>query len=143
MARCAWASSFFLPDNRHSQIVITCHPIPLRASSFRLSLLLLLANLGFQYDFLLLGLCPSLHVCPCQKQPLTCMATLFLRTTISGVPGRLFTCVENRIPRLRNAFIRRNSGFVPFDLIVRITLDRFSGVNISIYSVVLAKTTIS
>ena len=56
--------------------------------------------------------------CPCQKQPFTKIAVLYLRNTISGVPGRRFTFTRKRKPQWNRYLRTIISGFVFLPLII-------------------------
>ena len=56
--------------------------------------------------------------CPCQKQPFTKIAVLYLRNTRSGVPGRRFTFTRKRKPQWNRYLRTIISGFVFLPLII-------------------------
>ena len=89
---------------RHPQTVSTVHP-PLRRARRTLSSRFLFAAILSDQNFLLVvGSFARRHpLCPCQKHPLTKMATWFSGIVMSGVPGNCRSCRLKRMP-----FCRRN-----------------------------------
>ena len=70
--------------------------------------------------------------CPCQKHPLTNIAVLYGRSTISGFPGTLFTFSRYLYPCPHSHRRTFSSGFVPEPLICDMHLCRCSGVIVSV-----------
>ena len=79
-----------------------------------------------------LGQYERLHPsCPCQKQPLTKIAVLYLRITMSGLPGTLFTFSLYRYPCAHSHFLTVISGFVALLRICDMQRWRWAGVRTS------------
>lgn len=76
--------------NWHSHTVITRQPDFFNASLLRSSLLRLASIFLRQNSVLVRGMVPSTS-CPCQKHPWIKITMLYLRNTMSGVPGNPFT----------------------------------------------------
>ena len=73
----------------HSHTVMQCHPMAASSCCTLLSRCLLRFILAAQKSTLLFGILKYLHPsCPCQKQPFTKMHVRYLRSTMSGCPGR-------------------------------------------------------
>lgn len=82
----------FFGKSSHPQIVIVCQPRWRSWMRFSMSRCLLRSIFFFQNGVLLLGNTKYLQPSwPCQKQPLMKMTVLYLRSTMSGVPGRRLT----------------------------------------------------
>lgn len=97
----------------HSQIIITFHPNSFSIRSECLSLVLFVSILESHHSGLVFGKTKYLHaVCPCQKQPFINMTVLYLRSTRSGLPGKLFSCSLYRYPRANRNFLTNISGLV-------------------------------
>ena len=90
-----------LPTGEHQFIIDPCVP-----SSILLYLGLPELCIGFSRTNCLQ---PS---CPCQKQPLTKIAVLYLRMTISGLPGTLLTFKRYLYPCDHNHFRTSISSLV-------------------------------
>ena len=117
----------------HSQIVCTCQPVDFSCLPTRRSLNLLVSIFFVQKGTLLFDVArPALQECPCQKQP--CTITILRRPgkTMSGRPGKVFTCSRYRKPSACNVRRTSSSGFVSCPLIRDISQLRLSGVNLSI-----------
>ena len=66
-----------------------------------------------QNSVLVLGIANNLHPsCPCQKHPLTNIAVLYLRITMSGLPGTFFTFNLYLYPCAQSHSRTSISGFV-------------------------------
>lgn len=92
MATCCIVGSSRSLVRLHAHNVITCQPLARSISSFRRSRSRLRSIFACQNAVFVFGSTNSLHPsCPCQKQPLTNIAVLYLRITISGLPGTLLT----------------------------------------------------
>lgn len=117
----------------HSQIVCTFQPSDFNCLSTRRSLNLFESIFFVQKDTLLFDVArPALQECPCQKQPCTITILRLLGKTMSGRPGKVFTCSRNRKPSACNVRRTSSSGFVSCPLIRDISQLRRSGVNLSI-----------
>ena len=97
----------------HSHIVMTCQPSASRwavVTSSRWRFLSIFVSKNYTFDF---GLVAYLHpLWPCQKHPLTIIATLYLGKRISGLPGNFLLCNRKRNPRAYSPFLTRISGLV-------------------------------
>ena len=110
---CIVGSSRFLV-RLHAHNVITCQPLARSISSFRRSRSRLRSIFACQNAVFVFGSTNSLHPsCPCQKQPLTNIAVLYLRITISGLPGTLLTFSLYLYPCVHSHFRTAISGIVP------------------------------
>lgn len=82
---CSRLSAF----SSHSHTVMQCHPMAASSCCTLLSRCLLRFILAAQKLTLLFGILKYLHPsCPCQKHPFTKMHVRYLRSTMSGCPGR-------------------------------------------------------
>ena len=97
--------SFWWPFERnpHSQTTITFQPRSLSNLSFFLSRFLLPSILAIQYAWFDVGIRKRGQLCPCQKQPRTCMTVFRLGRTMSGEPGKSRLCSLKRKPALWSA----------------------------------------
>lgn len=109
----------------HSHTVIGVQPLRCSARMFRPSRLTVPSNLRCQNSELDLGVAANLQPgWRCQKHPCTKIAARYFGSTISGRPGRSFTCSLNRKPlRCKN---RRTaiSGPVSLPLIAAMFRER-------------------
>ena len=114
--------SFF---SSHSHMVMTRHPDEISATTSWESRFLFLIIFWYQKAVLDFGITKSLQPSwPCQKQPFTKIAVLYLGSTISGLPGSSFTWSRYRNPRFHKAWRTSSSGFVLIDRICDIQLCR-------------------
>lgn len=91
---CRVVSRFF-GRSSHPQMIIVCQPRWRSWMRFSMSRCLLRSIFFSQNVVLLLGNTKYLQPSwPCQKQPLMKMAVLYLRSTMSGVPGRRLTFIR-------------------------------------------------
>lgn len=128
---CIVDSSRFLV-RLHAHNVITCQPLARSISSFRRSRSRLRSIFACQNAVFVFGSTNSLHPSyPCQKQPLTNIAVLYLRITISGLPGTLLTFSLYLYPCVHSHFRTAISGIVPRLRICDIQRWRCWGVRIS------------
>ncbi len=126
------ARDFGLLVRLHAHNVITCQPLARSSSSFCWSRSLFRSIFACQNAVLVFGSTNCLHPsCPCQKQPLTNIAVLYLRITMSGLPCTLLTFNRYLYPCIHSHFLTANSGFVPLLRICDIQLWRCCGVIIS------------
>lgn len=123
--------SSFARDKWHSQTTRTDHPYLRFLQSSLRSRNALLRIFGPQYPDLDFGICPSLQVWPCQKQPRTWIKVRYLGNTMSGVPAKLESCNLNLKPSRCRALRRVSSGRVCLPAIARMTAERFSTVKTS------------
>src|SRR5205085_11974828 len=85
--------SIFKDFKSHSQRLIIFQPSLFKAFATFLSLLMLEFILFSHQSVLVLGTTKYLQPsCPCQKQPCTKITVLYFGKTISGFPGKSFTC---------------------------------------------------
>lgn len=118
---------------KHSQTTRTRHPNVVRASVAALSRCLLCSSFPCQKSLRVLGTFARLQSrCPCQKQPLTKIATIRPGRTMSGVPGRSLRCRRYRYPSAKSALRTRISGFVSFPRMPAIISLRFLGETMSV-----------
>lgn len=114
MATCCIVGSSRFLVRLHAHNVITCQPLARSISSFRRSRSRLRSIFACQNAVFVFGSTNSLHPsCPCQKQPLTNIAVLYLRITISGLPGTLLTFSRYLYPCAHSHFRTAISGIVP------------------------------
>src|SRR6266487_1552113 len=79
--------------NSHSQRIIILQPSFCKACKAFASLALLEFILVSHHSVLVLGTTKYLQFpCPCQKQPCIKITVLYFGKTISGLPGKFFTC---------------------------------------------------
>jgi hypothetical protein len=105
----------------HPQTVITVQPRLRRARRTRSSRFLLARSFSNQNFLLVDGNLERWQpLCPCQKHPLTRIATLSFGIIISGVPGNSRTCRRNRIACRRRKLSTSFSGsvFEPFTRLI-------------------------
>jgi len=112
----------------HSQTTISFQPSILIASAFFLSRVTFCSNFVFQKAIFELGMVASLHPgWRCQKHPRTSMTVLYFGKTMSGCPGRFFTCRWNRNPCIWRNERTTISGLVSWEWILLIFQLRCSG----------------
>lgn len=117
---------------KHSQTTRTRPPNVVRASVAALSRCPLRSSFPPQKSVRELGTFARLQSrCPCQKQPLTKIATFRPGSTMSGVPGRSLRCSRYRYPFAKSALRTRISGFVSFPRMPAIISLRFLGETMS------------
>ena len=107
----------------------TDHPSRLSFRLYLLSRLMLFSILSRQNFFGSLFFCPYLY--PCQKSPSQNIAIFFLLCAKSGFPY-IFGCISNLYPVSASICFIFNSIFVFLPLILDMTHDLFSGVNMSV-----------
>ena len=117
-ATCCIVDSIWSFVRLHAHNVITCQPLARSSSSFcrsrSLFRSLFRSIFACQNAVLVFGSTNCLQPsCPCQKQPLTNIAVLYLRITISGLPGTLLTFSLYLYPCVHSHFRTVISGFVP------------------------------
>jgi hypothetical protein len=117
--------------NSHSQTTKHFQRMPRSRLRLCSSRLLFPAILFFQYALRDFGIRPSLHLCPCQKQPWTKINFFFKGKTRSGRLGRSARCSRYRYPKPKTSRRTSNSGLVPLDRTKLICLLRCAGVKLS------------
>lgn len=131
-ATCCIVDSIWSFVRLHAHNVITCQPLARSSSSFCRSRSLFRSIFACQNAVFVFGSTNSLHPsCPCQKQPLTNIAVLYLRITISGFPSTLLTFSRYLYPCVHSHFRTAISGIVPLLRICDIQRWRCWGVRIS------------
>ena len=122
----------FLFFNWHCQITITFHPSCFKSAIFLLSHLVFDFIFCFQNSRLVDGNFPAKQLCPCQKQPFIKITTLYLGSTMSGVPGYRLSFFLYRYPLANKYFLTRISCFESLGPILPIIFDLLSDVKVSV-----------
>ena len=95
----AGVDSIFNGLKGHSQIWMIVQPCVFNMWTAFLSFSLFFPIFSLHHSVLVPGNLKYLHPsCPCQKHPCTKITVRYLGKTISGLPGRSFTCSRKRNP---------------------------------------------
>lgn len=116
----------------HSQMTSVLQLRARNAFNCRSSLSWFLSIFPIQNSCRVLGILKYRQLWPCQKQPWIKTAALYFGSTISGVPGRFFTCTRKRKPLACRAFRIKSSGEVFLLRIFAIILERVSASTTSV-----------